>query len=164
MVLVFVFFQLGHLIRGKQNLAVALLRLGWRRIALPNRFRHYDRVEILRHAAGLTLRGVDLRTAKPDARPALVVDDATDLKIFDSGSESPNPASPVVWLRDVDGAFIQSCRASKDAKTFLRVDGAKSAAILMAENNLDQAEKAVDEGNTVPAGAVRVRGALARNR
>jgi hypothetical protein len=118
----------------------------------------------VRHASGLTLRGVDLRTAKPDARPALVVDDATDLKIFDSGSDSPNPASPVVWLRDVDGAFIQSCRAPKGAKTFLRVDGAKSAAILAAENDWDQASKAVEEGNTVPAGAVRIRGALALNR
>ncbi|MGA3325698.1 MAG: glycosyl hydrolase family 28 protein [Terriglobia bacterium] len=116
----------------------------------------------VRHAAGLTLRGVDLRTSKPDARPALVVDDAADLKIFDSGSDSANTPSPVIWLRDVNGAFIQSCRAPKGTQTFLRVDGPKSAAILVAGNDLDQAEKAVDEGNAVPAGAVRVQGVLAR--
>ena len=114
----------------------------------------------VRHAAGLTLRGVDVRTAKADARPALVVDDAADLKIFDSGSGSANTASPVIWLRDVDGAFIQSCRASKGTKTFLRVDGAKSAAILVAENDLDQAGSAIERGEDVPAGAVRVRSAL----
>ena len=90
------------------------------------------------------------------------MDDAADLKIFDSGSESTNPPSPVVWLRDVNGAFIQSCRAPKGTQTFLRVDGPKSAAILVAGNDLDQAEKAVDEGNAVPTGAVRVRDVLAR--
>ena len=90
------------------------------------------------------------------------MDDTAGLKICHSGYESANTSSPVVWLRDVNGAFIQSCRAPKGTRTFLRVDGPKSAAILVAGNDLDQAEKAVDEGNAVPAGAVRVQGVLAR--
>jgi len=116
----------------------------------------------VRHTSGLTLRGVDLRTTRADARPALVVDDATHLKLFDVSADCSDQAPTAVWLRDVASAFIQSCHAPKGTKTFLRVDGAKSAAILVADNDLGQAEKAVVEGDAVPTGAVRIRGALTR--
>jgi len=113
----------------------------------------------IRHAAGITLKNLDLRTAQPDARPALVVDDAAGLKIFDLSARSPEGVSTVAWLRDVTGAFIQSCLAPKGAHTFLRVDGAKSAGITLVGNDLSRAEKAFDKGESVPTDAVRVLGA-----
>ncbi len=116
----------------------------------------------VRHAASLTLRGVDLRTERADARPALVVDDAVDLKIFDLHADCSGQAPAAVLLRDVAGAFIQSCRAPKGAKSFLRVAGAKSAGIRMGDNDLDQAEKAVVEGDDVPSGTLRFQGTPTR--
>jgi hypothetical protein len=112
----------------------------------------------IRHAAGITLKNLDLRTATPDARPALAVDDAAGMKIFDLSARSPEGVSTVVWLRDVAGAFIQSCLAPKGTQTFLRVDGAKSAEITLAGNDLSHAEKAIDKGESVPADAARVLG------
>jgi hypothetical protein len=113
----------------------------------------------VRHAAGITLKNVDLRTTQPDARPALVVDDAATLKVFDLNAHSPEHVSTVAWLRDVAGAFIQSCVAPKGVEAFLRVDGAKSSEITLAGNDLTRAAKAVDKGESVPADAVRVLGA-----
>ena len=113
----------------------------------------------IRHAAGITLKNLDLRTTQADARPALVVDDAAELKIFDLSARSPEHVTTVAWLRDVAGAFIQSCLAPKGAQTFLRVDGAKSAGITLIGNDLSRAEKAIDKGESVPADAVRVLGA-----
>jgi hypothetical protein len=112
----------------------------------------------IRHATGITLKNLDLRTTQPDARPALVVDDAAGLKIFDLNAQSPDRVSTVAWLRDVVGAFIQSCLAPKGVQTFLRVDGAKSAEITLVGNDLSRAEKAIDKSNSVPADAVRVLG------
>jgi hypothetical protein len=112
----------------------------------------------VRHAAGITLKNLDLRTTQADARPALVVNDAAGLKIFDLSARSPEHVSAVAWLRDVAGAFIQSCLAPKDAQTFLRVDGAKSAEITLVGNDLSHPKKAIDKGESVPADAVRVLG------
>jgi len=112
----------------------------------------------LRHAAGITLRNVDLRITQHDARPALMVDDAAAMKIFDLSAQSPERVATVASLRDVNGAFVQSCVARKGTQTFLRVDGARSAGITLAGNDLSRAEKAVDQGTLVPANAVRVLG------
>jgi hypothetical protein len=113
----------------------------------------------IRHAQGITLKNLDLRTTQPDARPALVADDAAGLKIFDLSARSPQGVSTVAWLRDVAGTFIQSCLAPQDAQTFLRVDGAKSAEIALVGNDLSRAGKAIDKGESAPADAVRVLGA-----
>jgi hypothetical protein len=110
----------------------------------------------IRHAAGIILKSLDLRTTQPDARPALVVDDAEGVKIFDLSARSPEHIPAVAWLRDVAGAFVQSCVAGKGVQTFLRVDGAKSAEITLVGNDLSRAVKAIEKGESVRADAVRV--------
>jgi hypothetical protein len=110
----------------------------------------------IRHAAGITLKNLDLRTTQPDDRPALVAHDVAGLKVFDLNAQSPEGVSAVAWLRDVSGAFFQSCLAPKGAQTFLYVSGAKSAGITLVGNDLSRAEKAVEKGESVPEDAVRV--------
>ena len=112
----------------------------------------------IRHAAGVTLKNVDLRTTRPDARPALVVDDAARLKIFDLSAQVPERLSTVAWLKDVSGAFIQSCVAPEGSRTFLRIDGAMSRDIVLAGNDLTHAGKSIDKGDSAPSHAVRVLG------
>lgn len=113
----------------------------------------------IRHAAGITLKNLDLRTTRPDVRPALVVDDAAALKVFDLSARSPKQVATVVRLRDVANAFIQSCLAPKGVQTFLRVDGAKSAEITLVGNDLSRSGKAIDNGESASTDAVRILGA-----
>lgn len=55
-----------------------------------------------RHVAGLQLRGVDLRTAAPDARPAVFLEDVRGARISDT-SLAEHGAQPVWALADVKG-------------------------------------------------------------
>ena len=59
-------------------------------------------------------------------------------------------------MRQTAGARIHGCRLTRKTRTFLRVDGEKSADICLMNNDLTRAEKIVEAGSDVAADAVRL--------
>ncbi len=106
-----------------------------------------------RHVKGLKLLNVEVETAAPDARHALVCDDVEDLAIEGFEGRGGADALARIRLADVRGALIRGCQPGA-AKTFLRVEGAKSRRIVLAGNDTGAVEKVFDAAAEVPAGAL----------
>ncbi len=96
-----------------------------------------------RHAQGLSLSNVQLRWEKEDPRPAMILDDVTDLDIGSFRTDTVAGDSPVLWLNNVVDAFIHGSRTSA-AHTFLRVSGAESQRVLLTGNDLTRVARRVE--------------------
>jgi hypothetical protein len=113
----------------------------------------------VRHAKGITLQNVRFELEKPDLRPAVICEDVEDLelngfKAHGSGDE------PLIRLRDTRSALILNCRTLGDVKTFLRVEGERSASIALLANDLRRVRESVISGSDVAPGAVQESGNL----
>ena len=51
-----------------------------------------------RHINGLTARNLELRCERPEARPAVLMDNVTDVRLFDLKADAPDGVGPVVRL------------------------------------------------------------------
>ncbi len=107
-----------------------------------------------RHVRGLTFCNVDLRTASPDLRHAMVFDDVENLTIDRLKAGWSAGAAGVLRLSQVRSGMIRGCTAPQGASPFLRVEGQATRRIQLLGNDLSGARKAVDAGPEVPQGAV----------
>lgn len=105
-----------------------------------------------RHVEGLAVSEAQLRWAKEDLRPAMVIDDVEDLTIDGFRTDTVAGTAPVVWLNNVSDAFLRGCRTAP-AASFLRVSGADSKGIVLGDNDLTRAAHRV-EITDAPASAV----------
>jgi polygalacturonase len=108
-----------------------------------------------RHVHGLSLSNVTLSYESPDLRPAVVCDDVTDLNLLRLGAASQSDGEPLIRLDQVRGAWLQSCRATTGAQTFLQVNGNQSAGITLIGNDLSNVRRAVEFGSDVLANAIQ---------
>ena len=106
-----------------------------------------------RHARGLVLDDIRVRTETPDARHALVCDDVEDLDVVALHPASQPGAEPVV-LDQVRRAMVRGCRAPEGAGVFLEVGGERSEAIVLSANDLRGAREATRSGPSVPKSAI----------
>lgn len=109
-----------------------------------------------RHARGLRFQHLDLGFERDDHRPALVFEDVNDLDIFDFDARSTASAEALIWLRQVNGAFIHGCRPSHKLGTFLRVDSELSDNITLMNNDLSNAKRLFERGEGVKDLAIYV--------
>ena len=101
-------------------------------------------------------RGVPRETVpNPEVGNALVFDDVRDLHIDDLRARPSGRNDAVVWMKNVDGALIESSRAQVKTDAFLEVTGASSRNITLSCNELRNARGAVRYGRGVPKSAVR---------
>jgi hypothetical protein len=109
-----------------------------------------------RHARNLILRDIEVSVATSDERPSLWCEDVGSLQLsgWQAGSRGKN--NPVVRFEDVEDALISGCHGPQTSGAYLRVDGKRSARILLTGNELDQAGESVELGPEVPPGAVRI--------
>lgn len=109
-----------------------------------------------RHIKGIELHHVDLRFEKDDDRPAMIFDDVRDLDIFDFDGQSSPSAKALIWLEQVNDAFIHGCRPTVAVKRFLRLDGNRSNNIVLMNNDLSKVEKIFEKGHQVNDNAVHI--------
>jgi polygalacturonase len=137
---------------------------GQARRAIPEEREKYPEYKMLgvlpayglfcRHARGVVLDDIRVRTETPDARHALVCDDVEDLDMIALHAASQPGAEPVVRLDQVRRAMVRGCRAPEGTGVFLEVGGARSEAIVLAENDLRRAQQSTRLGPSVPKSAV----------
>jgi hypothetical protein len=108
-----------------------------------------------RHVRGLSLSNLTLGYETADLRPAVVCDDVTDLNLSRISAASQPDGEPLIRLDQVRDAWVQSCRATTGANTFLQVNGDQSSGIKLLANDTSNVTRAVDLNNNVPAGRVQ---------
>jgi polygalacturonase len=107
-----------------------------------------------RHARGLRFSRMQLEVAATDGRPSLVCRDVSGLDVFDWRPAVPADASPITLLGDTQEVLIHGCQSPEKTRTYLRVEGNRSARIRLLGNDLGDTAKVIALGAEVPARAV----------
>lgn len=107
-----------------------------------------------RHAEGLVFRNVAVQSQRPDLRPAMVFDDVRRLTLDSLNAGDPKDALAVLRLTQVEEATIQNCKSPAGANPFLLVEGDRTRKIVLKQNDMSQAAKAVTLAPGVFAEAV----------
>lgn len=110
----------------------------------------------VRHAKNVKFRHMDLGFEQDDHRPALVFDDVTDLEILGFQAESTPLAQALIWLKQVDGAFIHGCAPRETHPTFVRLNGEKSKNVTLMNNDMSAVRQVVDQGQEVSKNALNL--------
>lgn len=107
-----------------------------------------------RHAEGLVFRNVTLHHQQPDLRPAMVFDDVKQLTIDGLTATATKDAQAVLRLTQVEEATIRHCKAPAAANPFLLVEGDRTRKIVLKQNDMSQAARALTLSPNVSAEAV----------
>jgi hypothetical protein len=109
-----------------------------------------------RHAEGLTLTRVQVRSENPDVRPTMVFDDVRTLEMDGFRPGTANASQPLVWMNNVQDALVRGSRAVP-AEAFLRLSGDKTKEIKLVGNDFTRVRQLV-EFQGVEKSAVREEG------
>ena len=111
-----------------------------------------------RNVRGLSLNNVRFDVAKPDLRPALVLDHVSDASIGMLSAQGNPNAKSVVRLIETRDALVSSPRVLTPAAAFLEVEGAGSQAITIDGGDLAKTAAPVAFGAGAAKTAVKIRG------
>jgi hypothetical protein len=106
-----------------------------------------------RHVDGLTVDGIELDVDRPDARPAVVLDDASRVAVRALRATPPAEGGPLLWLRSVRECVLDGLRPGPGTKTLFRLSGADTARIRVTRSDLRRVETVaiVDTGAVTTA-------------
>jgi hypothetical protein len=94
-----------------------------------------------RYVEGLTIKGLNIHSRRPDARPAIILEDAGRLDLSGFSSTVSSPAGPIILFRNVAGALLSGIQLSSDTLVFLAVAGERTSAITLEGNDLRRARQ-----------------------
>jgi hypothetical protein len=94
-----------------------------------------------RHVDGLKIDGLTLNVASPDLRPAFVGIDVDNAELTRWAFPASQGAESLIRLEEARGVSFQNFKVSGPAAPFLRVEGAKSGGIALAELLPDGAKR-----------------------
>ena len=111
----------------------------------------------IRHARGVRVTNLQLRTATPDARHALVFDDATDITLGGLDVTATPGSAASVYFHQVRNALVGGWRSSSETKNFLKISGNQSSDIDLTQLRFQSSNSAVEITADVPVGGVQFR-------
>lgn len=105
----------------------------------------------IRHVKGLTLDNITLKLAAADARSALYLEDATDVRVNNLQAEAPRSTQPLIQLNQVSGMLLSGYASNKNIPLLLNLKGNRTGNISLTGNSLNQVQqvytKAIDVKN-----------------
>ena len=110
-----------------------------------------------RHVNGLRLANVQLRTAAPDRRHAILCDDVENLALEGIDAAYSPGGAPLLGLIDVREAIVHGCQPRAKDGTFLRLAGAGSRNVTLTGNDLGGVAQPADVAADVPKDALRMK-------
>jgi polygalacturonase len=108
----------------------------------------------IRHADNITMENVQFRTTNPDERPAIIMDDLTNVSLQNFQAEAPSSVEALIKLINCKNILISEYRQVLPPIRFLKVEGAASKQIRVVNNNLTKIKAVVDIDKQVPKNAV----------
>jgi polygalacturonase len=94
-----------------------------------------------RHVKNLRLLNTQLAFEHEDLRPALVCEDAANVRVSDFAAPNSNP---VIVLRDTRDAWLEANRAPEGNQVYLRLEGKQTENISIAANDLRASQQPLD--------------------
>jgi hypothetical protein len=110
-----------------------------------------------RNVRGLTLNGVRFEVVKPDLRPAVVLDHASDVAISGLSAQGNPQAKSVLRFIETQDALLTAPRVLTPAAVFLQVDGAASQGIAIDGGDLTKTATPLAFESGAAKQAVRLR-------
>jgi polygalacturonase len=115
-----------------------------------------------RHVKGLKADQLDLKVDRPDARPAVVLDNVREADLRAIEATPPADDGPVFWFRSVRDGKLHGLRPHAGTKTLVRLSGSDTAMVRLVGNDFSRVEQAVTVDPEVDARAVRTEGNVTR--
>jgi len=107
-----------------------------------------------RHATGLELHNVKLRTSAPDFRHAIVLDDVEDSVLGSIDASFTPGAAGMIRLTDSREIAIRDCCPPQDTELFLDLSGAQTRGISVYNNNFTGVKQLSRCNSDVPGSAL----------
>jgi hypothetical protein len=111
-----------------------------------------------RHVRGLTCDRVELGADRPDARPAVVLDDVGRARIEALRAKPPAEGQPLVWLRSVQDCQVSGLRARPGTTAVLRLSGSDTARVSLVGNDFSHVDQVAMVDGSVEETALRIEG------
>jgi hypothetical protein len=89
----------------------------------------------VRHARGLTLDNVQFTLRHPDARPAIIFEDAHAIDLRSLRADPPMPAAPLLRFKDCSRVAISGFRTLEPLEQFAHIEGSAADAVWLAGND-----------------------------
>jgi hypothetical protein len=111
-----------------------------------------------RHVRGLRLDDVELDADRPDARPAVLLDDVHHARMRNLRAMPPAEGQPLIRLRSVQDCQLSGLRARPGTKVVVRLSDAHTARVRLVGNDFSQADEVATIDAPVSANALRLEG------
>ncbi len=94
-----------------------------------------------RHAQGIQLKNVTIRSEAPDPRPMLVCEDVKGLLVDRVSATSASPRFPLIWLVDTSDVMVRNCTAPPGTGVFVAATGTEPelTSVRQAANDIPEA-------------------------
>ena len=109
-----------------------------------------------RHADGLTMNNISVASETPDARPLLICDDVSNLRINDLASDPSVIAEYLISFDNVRDAVIRGMIPPIGTRTWVKITGKNSSDIILIPGDLGNVETPIQTGDAVSSRAVRL--------
>ena len=111
-----------------------------------------------RHVRDLTCERVELDADRPDARPAVVLDDVGRVRLGGLRAMPPAEGQPLVWLRSVRDCQVSGLRTRPGTHAALRLSGSDTDRVSLVGNDFSQVQQVAMVDVTVAESALRMEG------
>jgi polygalacturonase len=101
----------------------------------------------IRHASNIKFTEVSVKTASPDARPALILSDVNDSEFSRMKLGSTKGNECAINISNSSNLLISESKVSGEANSFLKIDGPLSKRLVIQNNILENTKKLFDSGN-----------------
>lgn len=89
----------------------------------------------VRHARGLTLDNVHFTLRHPDARPAMIFEDAQAVELRGLRAEAPLPPAPLLRFTNCAQVAVSGFRTAQPLEQFAQIDGGAPGGVSFAGND-----------------------------
>ena len=108
-----------------------------------------------RHVKGLKFTNVQLQTATPDKRHAIVCEDVQDVSIDGLDCDYSPGGEATIRLKDARGVLVRGCRPETGTKSFLKLQGTTSERVVLTGNDFSGVAKIAEVGPDVAGSALK---------
>jgi hypothetical protein len=104
----------------------------------------------VRHASGLTLDNVHFTLRHPDARPALVFEDAPAIDLRNLRADPPTPAAPLLRFKECSRVAISGFRTMQPLEQFAHVESGGPETLVLLGNDFTQVQRVSNQPELAP--------------
>jgi polygalacturonase len=111
----------------------------------------------IRHVKNLTVENIQLNLFASDARPAISIEDAEEIKINNLKAAIPTGKQPVIRLSQTANLLLSGYSPNQNVPLFLSLEGTRTRNILLSNNNLENIKTVSIKNGDVKNDAIQIK-------